>query len=332
MTAIAPVVEPPRMERREDHIVYFDAIRKDYGSLRAVDELSFGVPKGSLFGFLGANGAGKSTTLKMLLGLCRPTAGTFYLFGENGLGRSDLRRHVGALIEYPAFYDYMSGRANLEIFGRLAGGVTSDQIDALLEAVGLTVAARRKVGGYSQGMRQRLGVAQALLGQPKLLILDEPTNGLDPEGSREMWALLRRLVAEEEMTILISSHLLNEVEEACDQVAVIDLGRLVCCERVEDLKRGEAGRVEIEFVDEATTLRARDYLAGREDVIILEDPLAEAAVTKIKVSLEGLTAAELNRGLFEADLPFHFIQPKDRTLKDYFFRMRAGSRERIGAE
>jgi len=316
--------------RSEDHIVFFDGLTKRYGDLMAVDGLTFGVPKGALFGFLGANGAGKSTTLKMLLGLIRPTAGTFYLFGEEGRGKPRLRRHVGALIESPAFYDHLSGRANLEVFARMNGSPDRRQIDELLEAVGLTQAAKKKAGSYSQGMRQRLGVAQAMLGEPRLLVLDEPTNGLDPEGSREIWALLRRQVAERGVTILISSHLLHEVEEGCDQLAIIDRGKLVRYDTVSNLLRRGASRVAVEFVDEATAARARALIKKWDGVSLDSDALADAVSTKVVVLMPGMTAAQFNQRLSQSGLAFHFIQPADRTLKDYFLAMRDKAERRSG--
>ena len=310
------------VHRSADDIIFFDGLTKRFGDLTAVDHLTFGVPKGSLFGFLGANGAGKSTTLKMLTGLVRPTAGTFYLFGEEGLGKPRLRKHIGALIEYPAFYDHLSGRGNMQVFARMGGRVDRAQIEELLETVGLAAAARKKVATYSQGMRQRLGLAQAMLGEPRLLVLDEPTNGLDPEGGREIWTLLRQLVDERGVTILISSHLLNEVEEGCDRVAIIDRGRLVRCDRVADLLRGGATRVSIEFVDPPTAARARRLVAQWDGVALDRDALADAAPAKVIVLLTGATPAAFNRRLSESGLAFSFIQPADRTLKDYFLSMR----------
>ncbi|MCX7044175.1 MAG: ABC transporter ATP-binding protein [Candidatus Sumerlaeota bacterium] len=310
------------VSRSNNDIIFFDGLTKRYGNLKAVDGLTFGVPKGSLFGFLGANGAGKSTTLKMLLGLIRPNAGTFYLFGEKGLGRPRLRKDLGALIEYPAFYDHLSGRANLEIFARMGGCCDRAQIDELLDAVGLAQAARKKTGAYSQGMRQRLGVAQAMLGSPRLLVLDEPTNGLDPEGSREIWTLLRRQVSERGVTILISSHLLHEVEEGCDQLAIIDRGKLVRYDTVSNLLRGGAARVAVEFVDAKTARRARECIPRWQGVALDKDALADAAQTKVVVLLSDMTAAAFNQRLTQEGLAFHFIQPADRTLKDYFLAIR----------
>ena len=313
---------PEATGRTPDHIVYFDDLVKDYGKLRAVDGLTFGVPRGSLFGFLGANGAGKSTTLKILMGLIAPTRGRIFLFGQESAGVTSLRARIGALIEYPAFYDHLSGRANLEIYSRLCGAVDRKQIDELLAAVGLTHAARRKVSGYSQGMRQRLGVAQSLLGNPELLVLDEPTNGLDPEGSREIWLLLRRQVAEKGITILISSHLLNEVEEGCDRVAIIDKGKLVRCDQVAHLLRDGAARVSVEFIDADTATRAADLIARWPEVELEPDALAEAGGARLICRLTTLTAEQFNRRLYAEQLPFNFVQPADRTLKDYFLAMR----------
>jgi ABC-2 type transport system ATP-binding protein len=193
-----------------------------------VDHLSLTVQRGEIFGFLGQNGAGKSTTIRMALGLVRPTRGSVTLFG------SDMSRHslaalkrVGALVETPAFYENFSGRDNLLMLARMTGGATKKQIDEVLALVDLSDRARDPVRAYSHGMRQRLGIAQALLPNPEFVILDEPTDGLDPQGIRDVRQLLPRLRDEHGLTILLSSHLLQEVERVCDTVAIIDGGRLL---------------------------------------------------------------------------------------------------------
>jgi ABC-2 type transport system ATP-binding protein len=189
----------------------------------SVDNLSITVPRRSIYGFLGANGAGKTTTLKLVLRLMRPNAGTIRLFGEPasaGLGT------VGALIEAPSLYDHLTGRENLDISRRLLG-LPAMEIGRVLEIVGLSHAARQRVGGYSLGMRQRLAIARALLGSPRLLILDEPANGLDPDGIRDMRGLLRQLPETGDVTLIVSSHLLSEVEQVATHVGLIHHGRLL---------------------------------------------------------------------------------------------------------
>jgi ABC-2 type transport system ATP-binding protein len=190
-----------------------EKLTKRYGGRNVVDGLDLELPAGRIMGFLGPNGAGKSTTLFMLLGLVRPTSGKVRLFGKEGSALREARQHVGALVESAAFYSYLSGQKNLEILARIQGLPAEPHIHRVLDRVGLLPYRNQRVGTYSHGMRQRLGIAQALLGNPRLLVLDEPTNGLDPEGSHEVWTLLRSLVNNGGVTAFISSHLLSEVEE-----------------------------------------------------------------------------------------------------------------------
>ena len=233
-------------------------LTKRYGDVAAVDGLDLTVERGELFGFLGPNGAGKTTTIRMVLGLILPTDGQVELFGEPvEIDRAPLGR-VGALVEEPAAWKYLSGRKNLEYFARAGSdgdGVRRRlaRVEEVLAEVGLTAAADKRVKAYSQGMRQRLGLAQALLGEPELLVLDEPTNGLDPSGMREMRLLLRSL-ADRGITIFVSSHLLAEVEAMCDRVGVMAQGRLLAEGPPEQL-RGRADRVRVE-VDDVVRARA----------------------------------------------------------------------------
>jgi ABC-2 type transport system ATP-binding protein len=203
------------------------ALVKRYGELVAVDHVDLTVERGDVFGYLGPNGAGKTTSLRMLLGLIRPTSGEARLFGRDPVvdGARALDG-VAGFVEGPRFYPYLSGRKNLELLADYDGKGTRDRIGAVLDVVELTDRAKDRVGGYSHGMRQRLGIAASLLREPKLLLLDEPTTGLDPAGMRDMRLLVRRL-ADEGITILLSSHLLNEVEELCNRVAIVRSGRVV---------------------------------------------------------------------------------------------------------
>ena len=203
------------------------ALSKAYGSRLAVDRLDLEVERGELFGFLGPNGAGKTTTIRMALGLIAPSSGSVEVLGEDvKRGRSRILPRVGALVESPALYGYMSGRDNLRAFGSLLGGVSEKRIDEVLGIVSLRGRDRDRVRTYSMGMKQRLGLAIALLNDPDLLILDEPANGLDPAGIVEMRDLLRGLAAAGK-TVFISSHVLSEVQQICTRVAIINHGRLV---------------------------------------------------------------------------------------------------------
>ena len=203
-------------------------LTKHYGHQPAVQDLDLCVPRGAVFGFLGRNGAGKTTTIGMLVGLLRPTHGEARLLGHDA--QEDLRaalRHTGVLLDQPAFYPYLSGRENLWVVAQALGGRAGQRIEECLETVELTGRAGDRFGAYSSGMKQRLGLAAALLNDPELLILDEPTTGLDPMGQRAIRALIRQLAQETGKTIFLSSHQLHEVEQICDHAAVIEAGRLV---------------------------------------------------------------------------------------------------------
>src|SRR5256885_363150 len=200
---------------------------KRYGEIVAVDHVDLTVERGDVFGYLGPNGAGKTTSLRMLLGLIRPTEGAARLFGRDPLGDGARALDgVAGFVEGPRFYPYLSGRKNLRLLADLDGGIPPARIDEVLDVVDLRERGKDRVGGYSHGMRQRLGIAASLLRQPKLLLLDEPTTGLDPAGMRDMRALVRRL-ADEGITVLLSSHLLNEVQGLCKRVALIRRGGIV---------------------------------------------------------------------------------------------------------
>jgi ABC-2 type transport system ATP-binding protein len=212
-------------------------LTKRYGSVLALDGLDLDVPAGSIFGFLGPNGAGKTTTIRILTGLARASAGTASVAGvEVGLDRQDLHRRIGYLDQDPRFYSWMRGRELLELTGRLDGLDGADlraRVEEMLKRVGLAEAARLRIGGYSGGMRQRLGIAQALLHEPAIVFLDEPVSSLDPEGRRDLLELLATLRGE--MTVVLSTHLLADVERICDRVAILDRGRLVSESPLEEL-------------------------------------------------------------------------------------------------
>jgi ABC-2 type transport system ATP-binding protein len=228
---------------------------KRYGTRPAVDHLELEVSQGEIFGFLGPNGAGKTTTIRMVLGLVRPTSGWAEVLGRDvARHRAEVLPRVGALIESPALYAYLSGKDNLRAFASALGGVSRSRIDQVLEIVDLAPQQNDRISTYSMGMRQRLGVAVALLNDPELLILDEPANGLDPAGIVEMRDLLRRLV-DQGKTVFISSHVLAEVQQICDRVAIIDRGRLVTVAPVADLLRGQGEfEVAVEEPDAAVAL------------------------------------------------------------------------------
>lgn len=240
-------------------------LTKVYGTRRVVDALTFEINRGEIFGFLGPNGAGKTTTVRMLFGLITPTSGTISILGyDMPAYRSQVLPYVGALIETPALYRHMSGRDNLRAIGSVLGGVSKKRMDDVLDLVGLRNRAKDIVRTYSLGMKQRLGIAVALLHDPSLIILDEPANGLDPAGIVEMRDLMHRLSAEGK-TVLISSHMLNEVQQICTQVAIVNQGKLI-------------------------TVAAVDQLLGKQDHYIVKLEHAAEALTLVKMQTWGRNA------------------------------------------
>src|SRR6266516_4334212 len=230
-------------------------LSKQYGKRLAVDNLNLEVHRGEIFGFLGPNGAGKTTTIRMALGLIAPTSGSIEILGRDVFAhRAQVLPRVGALVETPALYSYLSGRNNLRAVASVLGGVPKARLDAVLELVGLGIRQKDRVRTYSLGMKQRLGVAIALLQDPDVLVLDEPANGLDPAGIVEMRDLMHRLSAEGK-TVFISSHLLTEVQQICTRVAIIHLGKLITESTIEDLISGHGEFVvTLERVQEALAL------------------------------------------------------------------------------
>ncbi len=224
-------------QRGPKPILSIKNLTKKYGERIAVNNISLNLYAGQIIGFLGANGAGKSTTIKMLTGLARITSGDVYICGHSiKEGFENAIKHVGAMIEIPHFYNYLSGYNNLKYFAKLSGNINISRINEVASLVGLSNRIKDKVGNYSLGMKQRLGVAQALLNKPKLLILDEPTNGLDANGIREFRMMLKNLAYREKIAILISSHILGEMENLCDMVAIIDNGKIIQVQTMEQIK------------------------------------------------------------------------------------------------
>jgi ABC-type multidrug transport system ATPase subunit len=292
-----------------DVLVESRELTKRYGSHTvAVDRVSLTVRRGEVYGFLGPNGAGKTTTMRMLLGLIRPTSGAASVLGRRP-GHPESLARVGALVESPAFYPYLSGRDNLRVIARYAG-VPKERIDSALEQVELADRARDKFATYSLGMKQRLGVAAALLKDPELLILDEPTNGLDPAGMADMRDLIRSL-GSGERTVLLSSHLLGEVEQICDRVGVISKGRLIAESTVEELRGGAAL-----LVAARPLVRARErveQLLGAERVEVLDGTL--------RLDADPATAGRINRELVSANVEVTELHPVERTLEEVFLEM-----------
>ncbi len=240
-------------------------LKKYFGSVHAVDGVSLNVQPGEVFGFLGPNGAGKTTTISMVLGLLHPTAGEIRLFEQTlKPSQNSALRRVGALVGAPTVVPYLSARDNLALLARLNPGTPEGRIVEILEQVGLTDAAHRKAGKFSSGMKQRLGMAMALLTKPELLILDEPTNGMDPAGMREIRILLRSLV-EQGVTVFLSSHLLHEVEQVCDRVAVLNKGKVIAQGAVQELL-GQKSVVRARVEAPTAAAEALSLLSGAQDI------------------------------------------------------------------
>ncbi|MDQ6605845.1 MAG: ABC transporter ATP-binding protein [Actinomycetota bacterium] len=288
---------------------------KRYGELTAVAGVDLTVNPGDVYGYLGPNGAGKTTSLRMMLGLISPTEGTVRLFGRDPLASIDALDGVAGFVEAPAFYPYLSGQRNLELLAAFDGGEAKKRIPEALEAVDLTDRARDRVGGYSHGMRQRLGIAAALLRDPKLLLLDEPATGLDPAGMRDMRLLIRRL-ADQGMTVLLSSHLLTEVEEVCNRVAIVRSGRIVYEGAIAELKRGAGATYKLSTTDDQRALAVCRAQPGILDVRYENE--------RIGFTADESAVAELSQALIEAGALIRAMAPETVTLEDLFFSLTEG--------
>ena len=291
-------------------------LTKRFGPVLAVDDLSFSVPAGRVSGFLGPNGAGKTTTLRTLLGLVHPTSGAATVKGLRYADIPDPARTVGAVLEATSFHPGRRARDHLAILAT-AAGIPLRRVDETLERVGLASAAGRRVGGFSLGMRQRLGLAAALLGDPEILILDEPTNGLDPDGVRWLRGLMRQL-AGEGRTVLVSSHLLSEVSQTVDDVVIIASGRLVAHGPIAQLARRGANQFAVLLRTPEPVEAQRILTAADLDVTLDRD--GALVVT-------GATADAVGRAVARAGLTLYEMRPLDRTLEDVFLEL-TGTRGR----
>lgn len=294
-------------------VIETKALCKQYGPHTAVDHVELHVPQGCVYGFIGPNGAGKSTTMKMLLGLIHPTAGRVRLLGQELTEKSrlPLLRQTGSLIESPAGYLHLTAQENLEIVADLKG-VPHKDIGRVLDIVHLTQDRNRRVGQYSLGMKQRLGIAMALLGSPKLLILDEPTNGLDPAGIQEMRALIRNMPAATGATVLISSHLLGEMEQMVEQVGIIDHGHILFEGPLTELQRHSRGNVTLRLLDPAKAapiLRTNALTAHSDSCVVTLPPLQDALLADLvqKLAAGGAGVVELT--------------PRTKTLEEIFLSL-----------
>ena len=293
-------------------IIDTEGLSKRFGSVIAVDNLSLQVPRGQVFGLLGPNGSGKTTTIAMLLGLVRPTAGKMSLFGldANG-GPPGILSRVGAIMETPAFYPYLSGRANLQYFQSITQRGSPNEVDHLLELIGLSSYGDSKFSIYSLGMKHRLGIAYALLGDPELLLLDEPTNGLDPAGMVEVRALMREL-GTGGRTILLCSHLLSEVEQVCDTVAILSHGRLIAQGGVREL------------LSQQDTIKLRTTDDTKTSQIVSPLPRVTGVRTEdeyLMVMTSPERSWELTKTLSEQGVYVSELMPVQGSLENYFLEV-----------
>jgi ABC-2 type transport system ATP-binding protein len=293
-------------------------LTKRFGARAAVDGVDLRVPRGCAFGFLGPNGAGKTTLIRMLLGLTQASSGSMRLLGYPvPEQRGSALQRVGAIVEEPRFHPYLTGRENMRIIAAARGPEVAQRIDPALARVGLADRAEEKVKGYSLGMRQRLGVARCLLADPLLLILDEPTNGLDPAGIQEFREMIRALVEQEGRTVFLSSHLLDEVEKICDAAAIVDGGKIITQGSIAELAGGGGARHELIIgVDDAE--RALELLGGSE--LVREAHRSDEGL-RVVLTGEPRSAAEVNARLVGAGLAVSRLEPVRHSLEQRFLEI-----------
>ncbi len=289
-------------------------VSKTFGKKTVVDNVSFSVNSGEIFGFLGPNGAGKTTTIKMIVGLLSIDKGEIIIDGTSL--KKDFEkalRNVGGIIENPELYSYMTGRQNLKIFGRMHGSIPKERYDEIIQKVKLSNRIDEKVKKYSLGMRQRLGVAQALLHNPKLLVLDEPTNGLDPAGIRDLRNTLKEYAEKDGLAVLVSSHLLSEMELMCDRFGIIDKGALTDVKTLKDIRLGKENEIrnyefDVDQLEKAFGVFEKYLTPGNPKIV---DGRLSARLSKE-------AAAKLNAKLVKADIKVYSINQASHTLEDEY--------------
>jgi ABC-2 type transport system ATP-binding protein len=324
---VSTAAGPPPLEVR--------GLVKRYGELTAVGGVDLTVQTGDVYGYLGPNGAGKTTSLRMMLGLIRPSEGSVRVFGRDPMESVRALEGVAGFVEAPTFYPYLNARRNLEMLAAYDGDGARERIDQALETVELTHRQRDRVGGYSHGMRQRLGIAAALLRDPRLLLLDEPATGLDPAGMRDMRLLIRRL-ADEGMTVLLSSHLLTEVEDVCNRVAIVRQGKIVYEGEIAELKRGAGTRYWLQTTDDARALAVCRAQPGIGDINTDQPDDARGAHSgetgsragarraRISFTADDAAATALSQALVESGALIRAMAPQTVTLEDLFFSLTEG--------
>jgi ABC-2 type transport system ATP-binding protein len=304
----------------DTYVVETSGLSKRFGDRLAVDSVDLRIRSGAAFGYLGPNGAGKTTLIRMLLGLTKPTAGSVRLLGRGmPQERTQALARVGAIVEEPRFHPFLTGRENLAIVAAAREREAHGRIDAALARVGLTARADDRVDKYSTGMKQRLGVARCLLGDPELLLLDEPMNGLDPAGMEEFRELMAEFVGEGR-TVVLSSHLLDEVEKTCDEVAIVDRGRIIAQGSLAELTRGGTPTLLLSTDDDQ---RARELVRADERVAHVEQR-ADGLVIQLGSEFEGSVqeaAADLNRALVLAGIAVYRLEHQHVSLEQRFLEI-----------
>lgn len=299
----------------KETVIKVEHLAKSFGSFQAVKDVSFTVSRGDVFGFLGPNGAGKSTTIRCLLSLIKPNAGKIELFGKSYTNsRSEILSKIGSIIEKPDFYKYLSAQKNLEIFARISGAsVSKSQIGEMLEFVGLAGRGGDKIGGFSHGMKQRLGIAQTLLHQPDLIILDEPTTGLDPQGIVEIRNLILRLKNEQNKTILLSSHQLSEIELIANRMVIINKGKSIVEGEVQDLLNAQelVVHLEVDIVEKAKQVISSHFSNAQ---------FVGESANELEVAIEKSQVPNLNKALIANGVMVFALEPK-RKLEDFFMKI-----------
>ena len=304
----------------ENNVIEINGLTKRFKDVLAVDELSFEVHSGDVFGFLGPNGAGKSTTIRMILSLITPTSGTIKIFGKTlNENRKEILTNIGAIVEKPDFYLYLPAIKNLEILAKISGKeVSESRIMELLELVGLKDRAKSKVKTYSHGMKQRLGIAQTLLHNPQLIVLDEPTTGLDPQGMKEIRDLIIKLSKEEKKTIFLSSHILSEIELVANRMIIINKGSKIVEGEVNNLLNSNTLKVTVEVDDVKAALKILESTIWYKNIESFTE-------NKFSVNIEQKIIPVLNKYLVENGIMVNALIPV-RSLEDYFLSITAGAK------
>lgn len=295
-------------------VVELKNVTKVIKGKKIIDNLTFNIQEGEVFGFLGPNGAGKTTTIRMIVGLMKISSGDILVCGKNVKSEyEDALRNVGGIVENPEMYKFLTGYQNLMQYARMIKGITKEKINEVIELVGLEDRIHEKVKTYSLGMRQRLGLAQSLLHEPKVMILDEPTNGLDPAGIREIRDHLRKLTKQKGMAVIVSSHLLSEMEMMCDRIAIIQKGKLIDVQKVHDFVYEDAKQkyfIEVELTDNA-----------KESLKTIQEYSIKQVETGIEVEIEKNQVPEFIQTLIQAGIRIYEVKPMSKSLEDRFLEI-----------